>query len=283
MALAGFFVFNNGNKHMIRPTLIIAAMLAASTATAAEPGARFGVGVDYSSGDYGSDISTEILSIPVSAHVETGNWRFRASLPWVRVSGDPNVLPTLGVVDNFNPVGRGRSGIIGAPPDQQAPTESGTASGIGDLTLGATYSLSTGTALGVDVGAHAKVATADEDKGLGTGANDYGVTLDVYRDFDGTMVFGGIGHTRLGTSEFIDVDSVNTGNIGVSQLAGRGRIGVMYEHRSASASGLDARRDVVGFFNMPAMGTGKLQLYASRGLSDSSPDWGVGIAITSGN
>lgn len=266
---------------MIRLTMIAVAMAAAGMASAAETSTSFGIGADYSSGKYGSEVTTEILSIPVSAQAESGNWRFRASIPWVRVSGDPNVLPTVGVVDNLNPVGRGRTGVIGDPGEDQV--QSGTAAGLGDLVLGVIYSIPTGNALGIDVGFNAKVATADEDKGLGTGANDYGVSVDLHRDFDGTMLFGGVGHTRLGASDFIDVDSINSGNVGMSQLVGRGRIGAMYEHRSSAVSGLDARRDLVGFFNLPTARNGRFQVYASRGLSDSSPDWGLGVAFTAGH
>lgn len=267
---------------IIRLSLLLAAILATGAASAAETSTSFGIGADYSTGDYGSDVTTDIFSVPVSATVTSGSWRFRGSLPWIRVSGDPNVLPTLGVVDNRNPIGRGRGGLIGDPGEGEQ-IESGTASGIGDLLLEATYTVPTGTALGLDVGVNAKVATADEDKSLGTGSNDYGVAIDLYRDFDGTMLFGGIGHTRLGTSEFIDVDGINTGNLGISQVAGSGRVGAMVEFRSATVSGLDDRRDLIGFYNLPTSGGRQFQVYASRGLSDSSPDWGVGVAISSGN
>ncbi|HSX64993.1 MAG TPA: transporter, partial [Pseudoxanthomonas sp.] len=139
------------------------------------------------------------------------------------------------------------------------------------------------SALGLDLGVNAKIATADEDKALGTGANDYGVNIDMYRDFDGTLLFGGIGHTWLGSSDYIDVDSISTGNVGVSQRLGRARVGTLYEHRSASFSTLEPRRDLIGFVNLPSAGKGRLQLYVSHGLSDSSPDWGVGIALSSGH
>lgn len=263
---------------MIRSTLFLAAIAAAGLAHATD--ATLGVGVDYSRGDYGSDIDTEILSIPVTARVQSGNWGFSASVPWLRVSGDPNVLPTVGVVPNLNPLGRGRDGLLGPAPGAEA--ERGTASGIGDVTLAAAYSVPTGSALGVDLGIKAKLATADEDEGLGTGANDYGVSVDLYRDFDGTVVFGGVAHTWLGSSTYIDVDSVQGGNVGVSRQAGRGKLGMMYEHRTATANGLDDRREAVGFYSLPTPSGGRFQLYASRGLSDGSPDWGAGIAISTG-
>ena len=263
----------------VLPALLLATLASAGAAQAAD-GVAFGIGADYTRGDYGTDVETEILSVPVTARIRSGNWNFAASLPWLRVSGDPNVLPTTGPVDNLNPIGRGRDGLFGGSPS--AEPERGSASGVGDLTLAAAYSIPTGSEVGVDLGANAKIATADEDKGLGTGANDYGVSVDLYRDFDGTMLFGGVGHTWLGDSTYIDVDSVQSGNLGVSQQAGDGRLGVMYEHRTATADGLDDRRDAVGFYSLRTASGGRFQVYASHGLSDGSPDWGAGVSVSAG-
>jgi hypothetical protein len=211
----------------------------------------------------------------VTAKFTTGAWSFKASLPWVRVAGDPNVLPGLGEIENGNPRGRGR-GNPGAPPDE--PVE-GTASGLGDLRLAATYAFDTGGPLGVDLTANAKIATADEDDGLGTGANDYGLALDLYRDFDGTTVFGGVAYTALGDSDYIDVDSVFGANLGVSRKLGIGNLGGAYDWRQAASDDADDRSELSVFYSVPA-GAGKWQVYAVKGLSDGSPGWGGGLGYT---
>lgn len=246
----------------------------------AQDGFSLGVGVDYSSGEYGGDTTTEILSVPVTAKYDTGNWTFKASLPWLRVSGDPNVLPGLGAVTNTNPRGRGRGngGGTGTPDT----SEDGTASGIGDLRLAATYSFDTGSALGIDLTGNAKIATADEDEGLGTGANDYGLAVDLYRDFGGTLLFGGVGYTALGDSQFIDVDSVVNANVGASWRAAAGSLGLMYDWRESASEGFDDRSELTGFYTAAAGQSGKWQLYATAGLSDGSPDWGAGVNYTYG-
>ena len=56
----------------------------------------------------------------------------------------------------------------------------------------------------------------------------------------------------------------------------------MYQQRTATTREQDARREVVGFFNVPTASKGQVQVYASHGLSDSSPEWGVGVAFSSG-
>lgn len=266
---------------MKKTALVLALGLVASPALAND-GFSLGAGFNYSAGDYGSDITTEIFSVPVTARLDSGNWSFRASLPWVRVSGDPNVLPGTGPVRNLNPVGRGRLGPIGPLPGEEDEVASGSASGIGDLNLSAIYTLPTGGPLYADLSFTAKIATADEDKGLGTGANDYGVGLDLYRDFDGTMVFGGVSYTLLGDSRFIDTDDVFGANLGISQrVADRTRIGLMYDYREAASSRFDDRQELMGFLSRSTDG-GRFQLYASRGLSDGSPDWGAGVSFARG-
>jgi len=264
---------------MKRSTLFCALLLLAGAAHA-EDGFNLGIGADYSSGDYGSDTTTTILSVPVTAKYTTGAWSFKVSLPWMRVEGDPNVVPGLGTLTNLNPLGRGRGrGTGGGTP---TTTESGSESGIGDLRVAATYSIDTGGPLGIDLTANAKIATADEDKGLGTGANDYGVAVDLYRDFDGTLLFGGVGYTALGDSDFIDVDSVLNANAGASWRVGSGSLGAMYDWRPAASDAADDRSELTGFYSFPAGERAKMQVYAVKGLSEGSPDWGVGLSLSAG-
>ena len=260
----------------MKKTLMAAALALAATCAHAQDGLSAGVGVDYSTGDYGTGTTTRILSVPLSAKYMSGDWTFKASLPWMRVEGDPNVVPGLGSVVNLNPRGRGRGG------SGTGTAESGTASGVGDLRLAATYTLPSTGALGVDLTANAKIATADEDKGLGTGANDYGVAVDLYREIEGTTLFGGLGYTWLGESDFIDVDAVANANLGASWKAGSGSVGLMYDWRQAATDEAAERSEVTGFYSLPAGATNRIQLYATKGLSDGSPDWGAGVAFTAG-
>lgn len=250
----------------------LVAAMACSSAIAASPAkVHVSTGVDYSRGNYGSDISTQILSVPVAAEVSKGNWRLRASVPWLRVSGDPNVLPTTGLV---GPIG----GILGSP----TPTETAerkTASGVGDVTLEAKYRVPLRGKLGVELGINAKLATADADKGLGTGANDVGASIGLHREFKGTTVFGGVGHTLVGKNEALQLKDTSFGNLGVSRALGGATVGASYQHRTAATVDQVARRDMTGFVNLPSDGKRRVQVYASRGLSDSSPDWGVGMAV----
>jgi hypothetical protein len=254
--------------------------LPAAAAHAAD-GWTFGAGGDYSTGDYGSDTTTTIWSVPFSARYTSGAWTFKATLPWLRVDGDVNVLPGLGNVGNSNPNGRGKGrGNGGAPQPTPEPTDAGSASGLGDLRVAATYAFDTGTPLGIDLTANVKIATADEDKGLGTGANDYGLLLDLYRDLDGTTVFGGVGYQILGDTDYVETKDVFGANVGAQHAWGPGTFGVVYDWRGAASHTADPRSELTGFYSVRSSDATKWQFYATKGLSDGSPEWGGGIFVT---
>ena len=69
--------------------LLAAAALAAATLTAtpalAEDGLTATTGLDWSKGDYGTGSDTEILIVPMSLRYKTGDLRFTATLPWLRI------------------------------------------------------------------------------------------------------------------------------------------------------------------------------------------------------
>ena len=49
-------------------------------------------GVDYSSGDYGQPLDTDILYVPVSAKATIGEWSFRVSTGYINIEGPGGVI-----------------------------------------------------------------------------------------------------------------------------------------------------------------------------------------------
>ena len=267
----------------MRTFLLAASLFLVPLAAQAADGARIGIGAETSSGRYGTQSTTRIDSVPVTLIGSRGAWSVKASVPWVRVQGDANVVPGVGPVSNLNPLGRGRIGlpIIDPPPGAQPVPQRGRASGVGDLRLATTYTVA-GDKTGIGVTANAKIATADADKGLGTGANDYGAALDAYRNVGTATVFGGVGYTRFGRSPHIDVDDAANANVGASVAAGRGRVGMQLDWREAVARGSEERRDATGFYSRPVGAATEVQVFASKGMTDAGPDWGAGVGLSIG-
>lgn len=267
----------------MRTTLLAIPLYVVTAAASAADGTRIGIGAETSSGRYGTPSTTRIDSIPVSVSTTRGAWTVKASLPWLRVDGDANVVPGLGGVSNLNPLGRGRTGlpVVDPTPGGGATPQRGKASGAGDLRLATTYMVA-GTRAGVGVTGSAKIATADEDKGLGTGANDYGAAIDAYRNVGRGTLFGGVGYTRFGGSPHIEVESAANANAGVSVAAGRGRVGVQVDWREPVTRSSDARRDATGFYARPLGHASEVQVFAGKGMGDGGPDWSAGVGLSVG-
>ena len=146
-----------------------------------------------------------------------------------------------------------------------------------DLTLRAGLVLASQGPFLAELSTTVKVATADEDKGLGTGANDYGLALDVSREFGNASVFGGVNYTKLGETDFIATADVLGANLGAGWRAGPGQLGLVYEFRESATRQFEDRREVAGYYRVDTPAGNPFQVYVLAGLSDGSPDWGTGI------
>lgn len=218
-------------------------------------------GYDYSVGKYGTDIETEITSIPFIVNYETGDWTFKATLPYVRIEGADNV----------------RSGV---GPVSSTASSVRSASGLGDLTLSAirTYFLDNQT--GLDLTGKVKLGTADSEKGLGTGENDYWLMVDAYRRIGSVTYFGGVGYGMLGDSPELKLRNVVSTNLGASyRLTDISSFGATFDTRTKATNRGSSQRELTAFYMHNLGGGYKLQAYALKGFSDGSPDWGGGLNI----
>ena len=261
----------------------LAAVLAgASFAALAEDGSfSLGTGLTYTSGDYGTSTTTKILSIPFTARYDLDRWTFKATIPYLRITGGSSVIPGLGTVPNSNPRGRGR-GNAGAGTTATATSTDSTASGWGDLVTSVTYNAyyDQASKLGVDLTGKAKWGTADRDQGLGTGENDYGAQADVFKTFDRTTVFGGLGYTRLGSSNFIQLNShVWNATAGFTyKLNDRDSAGLAYDVREKASATSSELSELTAFWSRKLDRNWKMQVFGLKGFANGSPDWGAGIS-----
>lgn len=250
---------------MKKTTLLTAALVTqlVSQAALAEGSFTLKTGFDYTTGNYGTNTRTEITAIPFIGAYETGNWMFKASIPYVRITGSDNVVAGIGAV-------------------RRTTTTVRTDSGMGDLTTAATYTfmLDPATQFGIDVTGKIKFGTADSDRGLGTGENDYWILVDPFRKFGNTTWFGGIGYGMLGRSSALPLKDVVSANAGVSyKLDQQSSAGAMLDYRSRSTDTGFAQRELTAFYSRKLGDGYKLQAYATKGFSDGSPDWGGGVNV----
>lgn len=243
---------------------IIATTLATFPA-AADPGFSLTTGLDYSTGKYGDVVSTDILYIPFIGKYEADKYTFKLTVPYLRITGPGNVVRDVGQI-------RGSTS-----------TTRTTQSGLGDIVAAGSYNVYEGRANAtlVDVTAKIKFGTADENKGLGTGKNDYALQADLYKTLGKNTLFGTLGYKVMGSPAGIKLNNVFYGSLGVShkynQVTSAGLILDLRE--KASATGY-TQQELTAYASHKLGKTWKAQAYAVKGFAKGSPDWGAGAMIT---
>lgn len=248
----------------------VAVML--SLPAVSKAGFSFTSGAEYTSGDYGTDTDTATWYVPFSLGYAGKNSFFSVTVPYIHVDGSAEVtgvrstpLPGMGGVNRDSTT--------------TTTTEERTDDGLGDIQLRASYQLLNETASRPWLGVTGKVklGTADEDKNLGTGENDYSVQLDMAKG----PVDGYVGYLYLGDTDTIDYDNVFFGAVGYTIPAKKNwKVRPEFYTEQAVADGIDPVREFSVTFSTPLESNRTVNIYLIKGLSDSSPDWGAGVMVT---
>lgn len=251
---------------MIRLTkLAVASAIAiacAATPAFAEDYVQLGVGVDYSKGDYGDVIDTEMLTVPVTTKMKVGNFYAAAALPYVRVKGPESVVP-------------GDGGAIPGGPS----TAVSTRKGIGDLILTAGYSLPLSDKSYFDIIGKVKLPTASEEKFLGTGTTDFTVQGELLHSLGAASVAVRAGRRFNGSNALFPLRDVWQAGAGVYYEAGPAMLGLDYDWREASLSTGSERSEATASLTYRINQSLRLQGYGYTGFSDGSPNLGGGVQV----
>ncbi len=223
----------------------------------------------FSSGDYGQGTDTDIVYFPVSIQRSMGNWRVQASVPYLEIAGNGNVLVNVG--------GVGRSENTGLASTQ-------TQRGVGDSVLTGTYQLPSfsETAPFFDFSIEVKIPTADERKGLGTGATDLGMQLDLYKQVGGTTLFGTVGYKFRGdSSQFSNMKNSGFVSLGFSRpVSERLSAGVIYDFREAASRYSGETHELLPYLSWSLSAQWTLMGYAIKGATQDSADMAVGAQLS---
>lgn len=134
--------------------------------------------------------------------------------------------------------------------------------------------------IALDLTAKVKFATADEDKGLGTGENDYTIQADVYKYLDDLTLLVSCGYKLRGDPSGVDLENVFFASVGgVNQFTPRTRGGLIYDFRESAFSSSDDIQELTGFVSQPLSDAWRVQAHVLTGFGDASPDWGGGALI----
>ena len=247
--------------------LAVVFTFAGTTALAQDDNTKFtlSAGTDFTSGTYGGDVDIEDIYAPLTATADHGRVAFRLTVPYLSVRAPAGTI--------FDPGGQPLPGA------GELTTESGLGDVIGSMTV---YDVVSSQSLdfAMDLTAKIKFGTADEDKGLGTGENDYSIQADFYKFADKFTFMGSLGYKFRSDPTGVDLENVLMAAIGStyrfsSDLKG----GLFFDYRESSISEGDSIQELTALVSRGIGENWRLQVYALTGLTDRSPDWGAGVRV----
>lgn len=268
-----------------------------SHAELSSPSYAIGIGLEMSSGNFGTGSTTTYVAAPVIVDwFPTERLDFELTLPflYLRTTGtDTGSSTTAKSVARGGYMG-GAGGALGGAGGTVAGAggtinstggggTSGGEYGVGDITLTSGYALLTDsdTSPLIRPTIYLKFPTADESKGFGTGKFDFGGGVAVskwlgsWQPFaEGRYIVQGAAHDETGALNFVTADA-----------------GVAYSWNERLATSMFARFGSAPFDGLSAPLEARLktvwrfaertytEVYALKGFSDGSPDYGGGVSV----
>lgn len=244
--------------------LVAASFLTMAGTAQAEVRLSFSTGVDYSSGEYGGEETTEVISAPFGVRLTVDDWTFRASSSYLHITGPADVSE-----DGETSEG---SGVV---------VREGTEKGLGDTTVSIERAFRRigGTNAYVEVSARARLPTGDEERGLGVGAVDYGLVSEVGFSSSDGGVYVSAGYRFLGQRDDGPErqDGMQAGIGAWLPVGNRVRVGAFGNWREASVDGHDDPATAGAYVSFRMTERLRVTFTGSGGLSDSSPDYMAGV------
>ncbi|BDV41474.1 hypothetical protein GURASL_03970 [Geotalea uraniireducens] len=275
--------------------LIIAAMpvCAAESPSGQRRLVSVGLGFDISSGDYGTDTTTDFVSVPLIVDLyPTERLDLELIIPWVYQSNSNTVY---GTTMPYRGGGYGMSTMSAMPRFMSGPggtsaggtgssisNPSASASGLGDITLTAGYIVVQESDLvpRIRPTLYFKFPTADRDKGLGTGEFDAGIGLSLEKWFGDWRLAGEATYVFQGSSDLYQTKDYLNYEAGLGyQLTRQFFCTLLGRGATAPADGSPALFEgrLKGVYDIGDRYS--LEAYLSHGFTNGSPDIGGGLAL----
>jgi hypothetical protein len=230
-------------------------------------------GFDTTVGSYGMNRNSISMSIPVSISYDTENYSFSLMIPYISQVG-----PEGSILGSRTRLFKGANKLV-------------VEKGLGDIIGSITRDIyDDDESISLDIKGIIKFATADVNKGLGTGVNDYSAQLDAYKEFDTSILTGSVGYTVLGSPGVIDITGIQQdiefNNVFYTladftyELSDQSKIGLTFHTEQASQIDGVPQKDLTANFSFKTSNVTTFRCYMLKGYSEASPDWGTGASIS---
>jgi hypothetical protein len=264
--------------------VVVVLMLLLPGISRAQGNWTLGLGFDYERGDYGGDSDISTYSIPLSVFWSpTERYDLVLTIPYVYQSGGTGSL----IAGNRRLPAQAKARDVSrsaeqAPGEEDMPAQSpqGSRSGLGDITLEVGYSLLLESARRplTRLILYGKIPTADDDKGLGTGAFDFGIGTGVGKMLGDWSVYAEVMYMKPGRSRNYRTDDYWTFMAATERMIGKGvSVGTSISLATAADNG-DAIWEVGGNFSWRVSSGLGIRGYLIKGLGDEAADFGGGLS-----
>lgn len=220
-------------------------------------------------GNFGAPSNTDIASVLVGVRYRKDRLRLSASLPYMRIASNGTFFTGLGGTPLF-----------------VAPTITTVArkrDGLGDLTLGGTYTVSGANwqGLNLDLTGQLKIPTAARSSQLSTGKVDYAVGTELSRSF-GRWTPGVSASYRIfgDTSVWQFRNTLHTSANVTYALMPRTAVLISYDYTQAATRFVDDAHEIVAGASTPIADRMRLTGYISKGLSSGAADISGGASVS---
>jgi len=248
-----------------------------------------GLGFEFSSGKYGTDIRTDSIYAPLTI-VASPTDRLGVSLeiPFVYQSNS-NVLSSIatGGMQSNRTIMRSAVGVSGMSGSGSGASSSATGtdqseSGLGDITLKVGYVLlpEKDSLPQIRPAVFVKFPTADKNKALGTGEFDEGVAVEISKWFGNWNPFAEAGYTVQGKSAQLSLRNYVAYNAGVGyQVGDNFRPILLIKGATAPADGASSLLEARLKLKYQATSSTGIDGYLAKGITTNSPDYGIGLSV----
>jgi len=230
-------------------------------------------GFSYLEGDFGTGTNSQTIYMPFTFRYLGERFDLGLTIPFVYQDSSA----AISIIDG-RPI-RIRDDPISNVIDLFAP-------GVGDLALkGRIYLFDdpgTDSFLpAITPTARVKFPTADASEGLGTGEYDFGLGLELDKQVKNFFLFANFGYTFIGNPPGANLRDQIAAGTGIGyQILQSLSASVAYAWSRSLVSGTDDPMDIITNVSWRITRTFTWTPFVSFGLTDGSPDFGVGFTIS---
>ena len=230
--------------------------------------------VTFNSGDYIYQQRTNNYYFNTGLSYMTQKWSVSVLLPFILQNSS---------VYNENSDGSGLDSQHRMPEQTVNHLSNNYETGIGDLYFYGEYQALKASVLrpAVSISAQFKVPTANRLTLFSTGQFDYGLGLVLRKWVRTFNAFAELSYLKIGDPQEIDYQDPLAYGLGIGKYFASGKYSASFYFKGYSQiiSGVDPPRQMaLGFFTMLSNQT-FLSFYLTKGLSESSPDFGLSSGI----